>query len=410
MNIVCIICSDLLVPSDDVFYTPCGHIFHFVCLTQWLERSKSCPQCREKATSHKIHRIYFNFSNNDSLKEDTCSLQDKIDKLNFQLLLASKDVKQYSQKCETLDKQTAELRKEVFKVESELNKKNNIIYAFKEQIKYLKEQNLETETMKQEIEQLRKKIDNYKNIQTLLEASTEDTDEVISRTCDPNTLITYISVMKREMLISLNKRRDLRSKIKSLQQELTTVSLERKFLSEEYTKRKKLEEDLLICESEKMFLENKLKDRERNIPLVKKTSSFTSETAGKLNSNLNTASKQAEIGRIAINSTELEKWDIPVKEKDRSIASVVQKNEKDSPYLQVKSGGAILKQYSNQKRVMKTNSSILTKRSRMEEPSKTNGQVKTNMITYNGFGGHSKLNHFPSTCGMKVRGIKDGHE
>ncbi|XP_076666535.1 TRAF interacting protein no poles isoform X3 [Andrena cerasifolii] len=285
MNIVCIICSDLLVPSDDVFYTPCGHIFHFVCLTQWLE-----------------------------------------------------------------------------------------------------------------------------SIQTLLEASTEDTDEVISRTCDPNTLITYISVMKREMLISLNKRRDLRSKIKSLQQELTTVSLERKFLSEEYTKRKKLEEDLLICESEKMFLENKLKDRERNIPLVKKTSSFTSETAGKLNSNLNTASKQAEIGRIAINSTELEKWDIPVKEKDRSIASVVQKNEKDSPYLQVKSGGAILKQYSNQKRVMKTNSSILTKRSRMEEPSKTNGQVKTNMITYNGFGGHSKLNHFPSTCGMKVRGIKDGHE
>ena len=410
MNIVCIICSDLLVPSDDVFFTPCGHIFHFVCLTQWLERSKSCPQCREKATSHKIHRIYFNFSNNDTINEDTCSLQDKIDKQNFQLLLAKKDVKHYSQKCETLEKQTAELRKEVYKVESELNKKNNIIYAFKEQIKYLKEQNLETEIIKQEIEQLRKKIDNYKNIQTLLEASTEDTDEVISRTCDPNTLITYISVMKREMLISLNKRRDLRSKVKSLQQELTTVSMERKFLSEEYTKRKKLEDDLMICESEKMILENKLKGIERNIPLVKKTSSVTSETVDKSNSNLSNASKQADIGRIVINSTEFEKRDIPVKEKDQSIASVVQKNEKDSPYLQVKSGGAILKQYSNQKRVMKTNSSILTKRSRIEQPSKTNGQIKTNMITYNGFGGHSKLNQFPSSCGIKVRGIKDGHE
>ena len=410
MNIVCIICSDLLVPSDDVFYTPCGHIFHFVCLTQWLERSKSCPQCREKATSHKIHRIYFNFSNNDTIKEDTCSLQDKIDKLNFQVLLAEKDVKHYSQKCETLDKQTAELRKEVYKVESELNKKNNIIYAFKEQIKYLKEQNLETETMKQEIEQLRKKIENYKNIQTLLEASAEETDEVISRACDPNTLITYISVMKREMLISLNKRRELRSKVKSLQQELTTVSMERKILSEEYIKRKKLEEYLMICESEKMFLENKLKGSEKNIPLVKKTSSFTSETVDKVNSNLNTASKQAEIGRIAINSTEFEKWDIPVKEKDQSIASVVQKNEKDSPYLQVKSGGAILKQYSNQKRVMKTNSSIFTKRSRIEQASKTNGQIKTDIITYNGFGGHSKHHQFPSPCGIKVRGIKDGHE
>lgn len=38
MNIICVICSDLLVPSDDVFYTPCGHIFHFACVTQWLER------------------------------------------------------------------------------------------------------------------------------------------------------------------------------------------------------------------------------------------------------------------------------------------------------------------------------------------------------------------------------------
>lgn len=133
-----------------------------------MYRSKSCPQCREKATSHKIHRIYFNFSNNDTINEDTCSLQDKIDKLNFQLLLAEKDVKHYSQKCETLDKQTAELRKEVYKVESELNKKNNIIYAFKEQIKYLKEQNLEAETMKQEIEQLRKKIENYKKYVRIL--------------------------------------------------------------------------------------------------------------------------------------------------------------------------------------------------------------------------------------------------
>lgn len=73
-----------------------------------------------------------------------------------------------------------------------------------------------------------------------------------------------------------------------------------------------------------MFLENKLKGSERNIPLVKKTSSFTSETVDKVNSNLNTASKQAEIGRIVVNSTEVEERDIPVKEKDQSVASVVQ--------------------------------------------------------------------------------------
>lgn len=37
----------------------------------------------------------------------------------------------------------------------------------------------------------------FLSIQTLLEASAEDIDEMISETCDPNTLVTYISVMKR---------------------------------------------------------------------------------------------------------------------------------------------------------------------------------------------------------------------
>ncbi|XP_017753107.1 PREDICTED: E3 ubiquitin-protein ligase TRAIP-like, partial [Eufriesea mexicana] len=246
MNIVCVICSDLLVPSDDVFHTPCRHIFHFACVTQWLEgnfkfslcTSKTCPQCREKTTLNKIHRIYFNFANSDNISEDTCSLQDKIDKLNFQLMMKEKDNKHYTEKINTVEKQNNELKKEVRKVESEISAKNSAIYALKEQIKYFQEQNLEAVGRKKEMcfEQLQKKIENYKNIQILLEASAEDVDQMISSTSNPNTLITYISVMKREMTIGLNKRRELRAKVRSLQQELTKVSMERNFLSEEHAK------------------------------------------------------------------------------------------------------------------------------------------------------------------------------
>lgn len=39
------------------------------------------------------------------------------------------------------------------------------------------------------------------------------------------------------MTISLNKRRELRSNLKSLQQELTKVSMERNSLSQEHSKR-----------------------------------------------------------------------------------------------------------------------------------------------------------------------------
>lgn len=48
-------------------------------------------------------------------------------------------------------------------------------------------------------------------------------------------LILYLKF--RQMTISLNKRRELRSNLRSLQQELTKVSMERNSLSQEHSKR-----------------------------------------------------------------------------------------------------------------------------------------------------------------------------
>lgn len=38
MKILCIICHDQLILSEEVFFTRCGHVFHHQCLLQWLER------------------------------------------------------------------------------------------------------------------------------------------------------------------------------------------------------------------------------------------------------------------------------------------------------------------------------------------------------------------------------------
>ena len=38
MHISCVICSDLFVAASDVFATGCGHLFHYACLIQWIER------------------------------------------------------------------------------------------------------------------------------------------------------------------------------------------------------------------------------------------------------------------------------------------------------------------------------------------------------------------------------------
>lgn len=55
---------------------------------QWLERSKSCPQCRNKCTERNIIRIYFN---NVSVGDTTLNgdnptkLIDTIDNLHLQI-------------------------------------------------------------------------------------------------------------------------------------------------------------------------------------------------------------------------------------------------------------------------------------------------------------------------------------
>ncbi|XP_076655304.1 TRAF interacting protein no poles [Halictus rubicundus] len=398
MNIVCVICSDLLTPSADVFHTPCGHIFHHACLSQWLQRSKSCPQCREKTTLHKIHRIYFNFSNNDTIIEDTCSLQEKVDKLSLELSLKEKDAKHFSEKCNALENETMNLKKELLKIDME---KGSMIGALKLQLNYFKEQALETDSMKKENEQLKERIETFKNIQTLLEASTEEIDNMVSRTCDSNTLVTYISVMKREMTISLNKRRELRSKVKSLQQALTKATMEKKFLSEEHTKRKKLEEDYMICESEKMALQNKLSDLEKKMRLLKQTG-IDFNVENNLDNNAENVSKQnAAKGTITNKTIGLE----DIKDKKKTVAAdIVNMEKNDSPYLPVRSGGLfVLKEVPIKKRgIMKTSSSVLTKRPRTEKTS-------VHSITYDGFGGHSKYDQFPSSSDTKIKKNEDDH-
>lgn len=94
--------------------------------------------------------------------EDKCSLQDKVDKLNFQLMLKEKDIKHDLARIEILERQNRELKEEIKKMEIEIAGKYNAVYALQEQIKLLKQQSLKAERRKKEIEQLQKKIEHYK--------------------------------------------------------------------------------------------------------------------------------------------------------------------------------------------------------------------------------------------------------
>ena len=47
LNNICGICLDKLNAYSAL---PCGHCFHSKCISTWIEKKMSCPECRTKLT------------------------------------------------------------------------------------------------------------------------------------------------------------------------------------------------------------------------------------------------------------------------------------------------------------------------------------------------------------------------
>lgn len=125
--------------------------------------SQTCPQCRKKATENSIYKVFFTFSESETASEngDSSSLQGRIESLQFQLLMKESNIKRYTSKNVTLEKQNAGLRQEVRKVESEINQKNATIHILKEQITYFKEKYGKYKVLTQKLSQKEKELEQF---------------------------------------------------------------------------------------------------------------------------------------------------------------------------------------------------------------------------------------------------------
>ncbi|XP_067206417.1 E3 ubiquitin-protein ligase TRAIP-like isoform X1 [Linepithema humile] len=257
-------------PFNDVFNTPCGHTFHHDCLLKWLERSQNCPQCRERTTKHEIHRIYFNFPNNDSLVEDAAYLQNKLDNVTFHSTLKDSAINNLVESKQELEKQTSDLKQEVKNVERKLKSKKAAIRALQKQIKFFKQQCAELDECRKDNDQLKEKVENLQNLQVILEGSESEVDEIITRTTDYTKLATYIKVLKREKTTNCIKRQLLQliNLIKSVKHKLMESYKKSKVLEEEHMKRKELETQLNSCITEKISLQNQLLDKQASMHCV----------------------------------------------------------------------------------------------------------------------------------------------
>lgn len=128
----------------------------------YFYRSQTCPQCRDKATERSIHRIYFNFSNDDSIcQTDSAKLQDEIISLNFKLTLSKKEITELKANNDKLDSLVVPLKQTILQNEKAIKKKESAIFALQEQIQYFKaickdvaEKEKEIKTLNMKLEKL----------------------------------------------------------------------------------------------------------------------------------------------------------------------------------------------------------------------------------------------------------------
>ncbi|CAF4840950.1 unnamed protein product [Pieris macdunnoughi] len=221
MHLLCTICSDLLNQSENIYVIKCGHLFHYHCINQWISRSKSCPQCRINVTERCMFRLYPTISN-DVTVDDVTTLQSRLDDLQLQL-------RQEKTKCKEKDNQIKEFILNIKKIEDSLQssekklvEKTSAVIALKDQLKYVQIQNKEVHKLKSENEALNKYVKTSTELNKVLNACYDEVEKMIEDYDDIRTLATFATALKRALCDSEKKKNHYRDQGHLLKQKLAS--------------------------------------------------------------------------------------------------------------------------------------------------------------------------------------------
>ncbi|XP_073813883.1 TRAF interacting protein no poles [Musca autumnalis] len=311
LNLNCVICAELFTQSDDVHVTTCGHMFHFLCLKQWLERSKTCPQCRNKCTDRNIFRVYFNLANLDVSRIDVGSLQEQLDNANLQLKMKEKELNKAEEQIKSAKETQKKCMKTIAGLEKEVKSNNFVVLNYVEKIKVLTNQVKTMDSLRDEVTSLKAQMESLNGINTLLTASMADAEKLLKTESDPKVLSVCIATLKRELRVCEHKKADIRNQLKAVQNDLR----------KERDLNRTLEERISQLESENYSLLEKIKTLEAN--------------GGSKDAKSYSAGSSAE----SVQKTPFSK----IKEEKRyTISPTIKENikkieESSSPYLNIKS-------------------------------------------------------------------------
>ncbi|KAJ0172377.1 hypothetical protein K1T71_012350 [Dendrolimus kikuchii] len=380
MNIQCPICNDLISEADNIYVTKCGHLFHYICLCQWIERSKSCPQCRHKVTDKCMFRLYPTISS-ENAGDSAETLLSKLDDANLKLRQQGVKTKETEDK---LEKITEELKKNetlIKSYETKLVNRESVIGGLKKQVEYLQVQNNETETLKAENECLNKNIQMLNGLQKVLNATSDEVEQMLRGYTDVRTVATFATALKRALTESESKKIELRNRLQGIKEELGVY-------------RKKYAE--LVISSTKY--------RDSLIYVLRKYEALQkSQNPQQKKDNVICIDSDEEIN--VPNTIDLSKYKFNDSKNNNVDAMVNSIENSDSPYLSLKQSSLALtalqrKQKPDLDKIKPSErmiipNSIFKKKEPLQVATSETLKMSQPGTSYDGLGGHSKLDTFP---------------
>ncbi|CRK96435.1 CLUMA_CG009851, isoform A [Clunio marinus] len=375
MNINCVICSDLFVSSDNIFTTPCGHIFHYTCLIQWLERSKSCPQCRNKCNERNIFRIYFNNAVNlDSTQTSPENLLQSIDELTLKIREKDHLLKKIEDQSSKLENVLKTKDKRIEKLDVSNSRNVQIIATLRHEMDILSSNRANYKAIEIENAELKSKLDLMLSIESVLTASQKEVDEILKQNLNTRDLSVMVGTLRRELNNNEIRKNELRKQIQMLKNDIR----------EEQEEIRNLKDKQSSYESEN----NRLKIKLRKL-MKEDTDDCGFESPGPSKSCVSLVVSEGDINTPS-----------PLSENEFAKRVKLVK-ESESPYLKVKSSNialtSIYKRPADYFNLLKKPSSSndlnklsIFKRPRIEMDTKSSTNNSENVV-YNGLGGTTKV-------------------
>lgn len=255
----CTICTDII--KDDFCAAPCGHTFHFTCLTQWLAHQKSCPQCREKCLPRNVIKLYID-SCDTTLSQIPIDTQDPVE-LQERISAQKSSMAQKDKALEEARLSLAEIEKEVEtwqlqnrELHRKLVKEQSHVAFMKRQVCSMQEELDEARELKEELMKLKRKVRTFEGVETMLKGTEQETRSVLSEhNNSASSLATMVVALKRDYQAVKEKKEVLKKEVDAYRKLLFNKDKELLHCQEQRTN---FQTDVLTLEEEKATLLKKI--------------------------------------------------------------------------------------------------------------------------------------------------------